>query len=62
MRKLASYSIKRGIRGDLAWLAIGILSVLVLRERAKALQPVWKGKVAAGERLSIVVAPAHGRE
>ncbi len=62
LRKLASYGIRRGIKGDLVWLVVGVVSILVLRERAKALRPIWKGKVAFGERLDISVVPALGRE
>ena len=61
LSRLKSYGMRRGLKGDAIWLAVGIVSWLLLREKARSLRPVWRGKVAAGEKLEITVGSPRGR-
>ncbi len=61
LSRISAYGIKRGIKGDVVWLVIGIVSWLFLREKVKLLRPIWRGKVKAGERIELTVVSSHAR-
>ncbi len=61
LSRISAYGIKRGLKGDVLWLVIGVVSWLFLREKVKLLRPVWRGKLRTGERIEINVSPSRAR-
>jgi hypothetical protein len=65
MDRLLSYVVSRGLRrglaGEPAWLALGVVALLVRRARRRGPEVVWRGRLAAGERLVLTSwVPAEG--
>jgi hypothetical protein len=56
---LSSRALRRGLRGEPLWLAVGVGVWMWRRARRGTSNPIWSGKVRPGQRL--VVTPLDRR-
>lgn len=50
---LISRVLRRGLRGEPVWLAVGVGAWLLRRARQGTDAPIWSGRVSPGDRLVI---------
>jgi hypothetical protein len=56
---LASRALRRGLRGEWMWLAVGMGAWSLRRARRRSSSPIWSGKVRPGQQL--LVTPSNRR-
>jgi hypothetical protein len=53
--QVVSRALRRGIRGEPLWLAVGVGAWLWRRARNPASRPIWKGRVEPGQQLLVTM-------